>query len=134
MIRDLCLSKCQSARAHRGKKGSESVSSFLSQPHLKYLAHSILSLSKRRPFSTAWVRFANSFDAIFDCTHSKRSGSIVIPVLTLCRSIFGLPIKLVNIQPKLINIWYLITNQNKLKLIELNKIGGELNGWKYQQC
>jgi hypothetical protein len=99
--------------------------------HSDYFLDSICSLSKKRAFSTACVKLANSFALIFDWIHSKSSGSRVIPVFTLCCDIFGLP-TLVSIQPKLINIYYPITNQNKLKQLKTDNWSGQ--GWIGTNC
>ena len=57
--------------------------------HFNTPNHSIFSLSRIRPFSTAWVKLAKSLVSILDITHSSRSFGSVIDLGMRLRAMYG---------------------------------------------
>ena len=106
----------------RGRRGVQKYfAAHIPSHHLQ--DHSIFSLSKRRLFSTAWVKLAKSFVSILDCTHSSRSRGSVIDLgmrfLAMCR---------ISLQ-KHINMVYDMSC-NVLHSNTLMNEGGGMNEWK----
>lgn len=111
----------QSDISQEDRKDPE-VRSFLSPsiPIKNYFSDSIFSLSKNKPFSTAWVKLAKSLVFILDCTQSSSSFGSVIDRGMRFRAMYDVSLR------KHINILYCISC-NVLQNNTLINEGDELN-------
>ena len=85
--------------------------------------HSIFSLSKRRLFSTAWVKLAKSLVSILDFTQSSRSFGSVMDLGTRILAMYNISLQ------KHINILYCMTCNVLYNNTQMNE-GGGMNEWK----
>ena len=83
-------------------------------------SHSIFSLSKRRPFSTAWVKLAKSLVSILDFTQLSRSFGSVMDLGTRILAMYDISLQ------KHINILYCMTCNVLYNNTQMNE-GGEMS-------